>query len=57
MKDARGEKTKKEKELNSQKKTRIIAFICLLGNYNEVVINYKQQTKQKIIFRDQQYGK
>lgn len=44
-------------ELNSQKKYQIIAFVCLLGNYNEVVINYKKQrTKQKIIFKDQQYG-
>lgn len=43
-------------ELNSKKKHEIIAFICLLGNYNEVVINYKKQrTKQKIIFKDQQY--
>lgn len=38
-------------ELNSQKKNQIIAFVCLLGNYNEIVINYKKQrTKQKIIF-------
>lgn len=51
-------KDQKREGIEFTKITRIIAFICLLGNYNEVVINYKQhRTKQKIIFRDQQYGK
>lgn len=39
-------------ELNSQKKNQIIAFVCLLGNYNEVVINYKKQrTKQRLFLK------
>lgn len=39
-------------ELNSQKKYQIIAFVCLLGNYNEVVINYKKQrTKQRLFLK------
>lgn len=40
-------------ELNSQKKKyQIIAFVCLLGNYNEVVINYKKQrTKQRLFLK------
>lgn len=54
--EKRPKKRRNKNRIEFQKKHEIIAFICLLGNYNEVVINYKKQrTKQKIIFKDQQY--